>query len=165
MTFLRHLGLVAVVLCAGCASELRTEKGDPSIDGAWQGVFSASTTDEKGALISFPVHLRLIINGGTAQVYARDSAEAPWVEQDDDQPYVVDVRGPNALIYANRAGQAPGPEGSRWYEVYLVLVTLKSTDQLLVHWVRMVNNVDTAIDHPDHAGVSAGDGILTRRER
>jgi hypothetical protein len=159
---------IAVAMLGGCASGSRAlVREEPRnavpgfvLAGVWEGSLVATTTD---APVSFPVNLRLTIQDREARVYTRDSPDSPWEEQGLPGGFVFDVNGTNAVIYANRAGRIPTPEGSRWFETYLVAATVKSPDQLLVHWLRMVTNLDTAVDDPDRAGTSAGDGVLMRK--
>jgi hypothetical protein len=133
-------------------------------DGNWQGDFTASTDDHKGGRISFPVNLQLKIHGRQARVFVREPSAQAWAEQGSEDPFLFEARGSVGVIYANRAGRIPTPAGSRWFETYLVAVTVKAPGRLLVHWMRMVTNIDTAVDDPDHAAVSAGDGVLERTD-
>lgn len=132
------------------------------LDGTWEGSLIASTTGEAGAPITFPVHLRVKIRGGKARVYARDSADLPWKEC-APEGFVLDAYGTNAVIYANRAGRIDTPEGSRWFETYLVAASVRAPNELQVHWMRMVTNLDVPADSWERSGTSAGDGVLLRK--
>lgn len=153
----------AAALSAGCASAPQhSMQSSTDLNGTWEGSFTASTSDDNGGRILFPLNLRLTIKGRDVHVFVRDAAKDPWAEQGLSDPFKFDAVGTAGVIYSNRAGRIPTPEGSRWFETYLVAVTAKSPKQLLVHWMRMVTNIDTRVDDPDHAGVSAGDGVLEK---
>jgi hypothetical protein len=149
--------------CASSASHVMPASTNGALDGTWEGSFTASTSDDKGGRITFPINLKLTITGKDAHVYVRDTADRSWAELGTPDPFIFDARGTTGVIYANRAGRILTPKGSRWYETYLVAVAAKAPEQLLVHWMRMVTNIDTPVDDPDHAGVSAGDGVLERK--
>jgi hypothetical protein len=74
----------------------------------------------------------------------------------------VDFLGTNALIYIVHAGRIPTPAGSKWFETYIVAVTARTSNTLLVRWVRCVNNIDTKPDDPDRAFTVDGEGILDK---
>jgi hypothetical protein len=103
----------------------------------------------------------LVIGGGTARVFVKDD-DGSWAEQGAPGDFTIDVLGTNAVIYMLHAGRIQTPQGSRWFETYLVMATMPNDKQLLVRWVRMVNNVDTPEADPDHAGSSDGEGTLKR---
>lgn len=131
------------------------------LGGTWEGPLVASTTDSNGLPVSFKFDLKIEIAGRGARVYVRKYVGETWQEQAVPDGFVFNAMGTNAVIYANRAGRTP-PDGSRWFETYLVAASVKSPDQLLVHWMRMVTNLDTPVDDPDHAGTSSADGVLSR---
>jgi len=160
---LAHMATALLVGCASVPSQVTVETRGGVLAGTWEGSIVATTTDEKGAPISFPVSIKLTIDGQDAHIYVRNGNGGIWLDQGQSDRFVLDARGTNAVIYSNRAGRIRTPDGSRWFETYLVAVTVKNADQLLVQWLRMVNNVDTSVDDPDHAGISAGQGVLDRK--
>jgi hypothetical protein len=166
MRLVRCAGFVALVVLAGCASSPAPTEADVAstgLRGAWEGVFAASTTDSDNRPVSFPVDMRLVVDGESARVFTRNSATHPWEEQGLPGPFEVRALGTNAIVFQNRAGRIPVVNGGRWYETYLLVVTSASPDRLLVHWLRAVNNVDTALDDPDRAGFASGEGALLRK--
>lgn len=163
-------GAAALALLIGCAPKpyqlVRPEPRNAVpgfvLDGTWEGSLTASTTDAKGAPLTFPVHLRVKIHGGKALVYARDSPDLPW-KKCAPEGFVLDAYGTNAVIYANRAGRIDTPEGSRWFETYLVAASVRAPNELQVHWMRMITNLDVPPDDWERSGASAGDGVLLRK--
>lgn len=162
-------GLV-IALLAGCASgpyqfvrpEPRNEVPDFILFGTWEGPLTATTTDAKGDLVRTPFRLRVQLRENGARVYVQEPGDSRWKEQYPDG-FVLDAYGTNAVIYANRAGKVPTPEGSRWFETYLVAASVRSPGELLVHWMRMVTNLDTGADDADRAGTTTADGVLLRK--
>jgi hypothetical protein len=158
----------ALIGCASVAQKSEIDYGVATFYGTWEGSFLATTTDSTGAVINFPVNLRLSVKKGDVRVFVRDDVEHPWQgvggSRNLDVAFSMESLGTNAIVHMLHAGRIRTPKGSRWFETYLLALTVETNRKLLVHWLRMVHNVDTAEDDPDHAGDSDGDGVLLKVE-
>jgi hypothetical protein len=162
----KPIALMLVLVWNLCAcvphSNVRTPERAPDfgvLSGIWQGSFQAVSLTPNGPAIPSQINLRLVFAGGKAQVFTRE--KTTWDEILPGQ-FSVDFLGTNALIYIVHAGRIPTPAGSRWFETYIVAVTARTSNTLLVRWVRCVNNIDTKPDDPDRAFTVDGEGILDK---
>lgn len=89
---------------------------------------------------------------------AGDPAKGEWVEAKPGK-FRVDRYKTGAVIYASDS--AEDGDGN-WVESWVLVVTLRAPDELLVVWLRVVNNLDVplASEHSKFSSQSAG--ILRR---
>jgi hypothetical protein len=129
------------------------------LEGSWEGSFEAVSPTPEGHSISSQVTIRLTFHNGSVRVFSGQGGA--WEEVAPNR-FKVEFIGTNALVYLVHAGQIPTPDGSRWFETYLIAVAARTEDSLLGHWARVVNHPDVAPDDPDRAFTVAGDLVFRR---
>lgn len=133
-------------------------KGD-NIDGDWEG----SLTFQEGALsVKDPafrtLQYRLVLGASEARVFTKNTVSGIW-EEAMPQHFRVSRTGSNAVLQASDSGK---DEDGTWVETWVFVLTNRTTDELQVEFVRMVNNVDLPISVPGKVFSYGGNGKLIR---
>jgi hypothetical protein len=126
----------------------------PSLDGHWKGELSTTGRHVRGNPEEREFSVRLKVRGNTASVYLLE--EGTWNEV-KPKLFTVARQGPNAVIYAIQSGGNGG-----WVETWAFAVTLRSNDELLVGWLRVVNNLALPLSDPESKYGFSANGTLRR---
>lgn len=168
MEIVRTIVIVAV-LSLGCYTSARAlvpvtpqqeqHQDFGVLEGTWEGAFETRSPTPEGHTVSSQVAIRLVLEDGVARIFAGQGGL--WKEVEPGR-FTVEFLGTNALIYLVHAGKIPTPEGSRWFEIYLLAVAAKTDDSLLGRWVRVVNHLDTAPNDPNRTFTVDGEVTLKK---
>lgn len=126
----------------------------PELNGLWEGSLIADASEA-------PLYLRLYITDNNVKVWLVDSGE--WVEA---KPGIFQIHKLlcNAVIYSTDFGVGD-VEDDVWVESWAILATLRTSNELLVTWSRMVNNVNMPIDEASSKFSSQLMGSMKRVEK
>jgi hypothetical protein len=103
------------------------------------------------------MQIRLVLSHGMARVFMLETAG--WEEKKPGH-LRMESFGPNAIISSIDDGRTPN--GGPWVETWIVAITARTNDELLMRWVRLVNNTETPLSNPDSKYTFDGEGILMR---
>jgi hypothetical protein len=138
------LFILACVL-AGCAAPPVTTAGtatqdasapeskdEDCLNGKWEGTL-ALKSPRTGPLV-----LRLMFDDPAIRVFAKNSIAGEWTEIMQGHFRGAGFGG-NAVIDGTHSGK---DEDGKWVETWVLAATCKSENDLLVEFIRMVNNID-----------------------
>jgi hypothetical protein len=140
-----------VLLFTSCANQsVGAEVSGPRLDGAWSGAIAIE--DDPSNLL---------------QVRITIAEDAPQVEVLYDGKFVTALQNPfqisrhqgNAVLYATHSGT---DDDGTWVESWAFLVTPRTSNELIVVWSRLVNNVDMPVDKESSKFTVTGSGVLRR---
>lgn len=139
--------LIVMGACATGASQ--AGKLDSRLDGWWDGTIKKTDLEDD-------LRLRLAINGNQVKVWVVHNGQ--WIEAKPGS-FRIDRYMSNAVIYATDSGE---DDDGTWVESWGLLVTLRSSDELLITWSRLVNNIDTPLDREYSKFSAQASGVLHR---
>lgn len=147
--FVLSLMLIVLGACATVAPKIG--KSDSRLDGWWDGTIKKTDEGPDNDL-----QLRLAINGDQIRVWVVHSGQ--WIEAKPGS-FRISRYMSNAVIYAMDSGE---DDDGTWVESWGLLVTLRSPDELLITWSRLVNNIDAPLDHEFSKFSVQASGVLSR---
>jgi hypothetical protein len=169
---IRTLVLVLSVLCCGLLAPMRVTAQDSpsaessalrsaSYDGLWTG--ATRCLYDPGLVSENECDIGLTVNilGDTFQVQQTlRNIRGGETKLDLNSPRVLFMRlATNAVATAIDSGN---DEDGSWVETWSFVMTLKSPDKMIVHWTRVVNNMDMPVDLKASKFSAAGMGELNR---
>ncbi|WP_139236769.1 hypothetical protein [Rugamonas rubra] len=130
-----------------------------NINGEWEGLL----TFQEGILsVKDPafrtLQYRLVLGSSEAQVFAKNTISGVW-EEAMPQLFRVSRTGSNAVLQATDSGK---DEDGTWVETWIFVLTNRSTEELQVEFVRMVNNIDLPISVPGKVFSYGGSGKFVK---
>ena len=149
------LAISGLLLIGACADPVPTGPGESSsgLDGSWAGSIPIHHGD--GNRENLDLKLDLTQND-EVELWLID--EGNWVEAMPDKFRVSRLKS-NAVIYATDS--AENGDGT-WVESWALIVTLRTPDELLVVWSRVVNNLHVPLTSEHSKFTSQAAGILKR---
>jgi hypothetical protein len=129
----------AIALCActtapvaNRTTAISSPHAEDKLTGNWDGVLSEKRTPTEA------FGIRLTLNKAGINVFHQNSVTGAWSEAMPGL-FHMSQQGGNAVLHATDSGR--DADGT-WVETWVLVLTCRSDDELLVEWVRMVNNVD-----------------------
>lgn len=156
---LKGAGALGLVLC-GCATA-STRPAPASggscdqLNGAWEGSLPIGGSGTGGSALD-ELKVRLIFTAGSPKVQHMERGK--WAETMPGS-FQARCRGPSAVVHA--IDSARDNDGT-WFESWVLTVTMREKDALLVKWVRMVNNVDVPLSKSSSKFTAEAAGVLQR---
>jgi hypothetical protein len=142
---------------SGESSALRSASYDGSWTGATQCLFDPGLVSDNACDIG----LTFNISGDTFQVQQTlRNIRGGETKLELNAPRVLFTRlATNAVATAMDSGN---DEDGSWVETWSFVMTLKGPDKMIVHWTRVVNNLDMPADAKASKFSAAGMGELVR---
>jgi hypothetical protein len=150
---MRLLVVSALLLIGGCSDSVseRTTESDTRLNGLWEG--SIPIRDTEGENLDLKLDLA---RDDEVELWLID--EGDWVEAKPGK-FRVSRYMSNAVIYVTDS--AEDGDGT-WVESWVLVVTLRAPDELLVVWSRVVNNLDVPLADEHSKFSSQAAGVLRR---
>jgi hypothetical protein len=152
MRLLAVSGLLLIGACADPVSAIQGESGT-KLSGSWKG--SIPIHDGAGEGENLDLKLELTKND---EVELWLINEGDWVEAKPGK-FRISRHRSNAVIYATDSAE---DDDGTWVETWVLVVTLRTPDELLVVWSRVVNNLDVPLTSEHSKFSSQAAGILKR---
>jgi hypothetical protein len=159
----RRALLAAIALGCACATAPRrpaagaAPSGASSCDalqGTWEGTFPIHVTTADGATADDQLTVRLMLSGERPKVFIVEHGSSTEAKRGS---FAARCLGPSAVVHAiDSAEDADG----RWVESWVLAVTARDRGELLVRWIRMVNNVALPVTTPHSRFSAEGVGVL-----
>jgi hypothetical protein len=156
-TLLAPAQVAAQSSSTGDSSALRSASYDGVWTGATQCLYDPGLVSENECDIG----LSFNISGDSFQVQQTlRNIRGGETKLDLSSPRVLFTRlATNAVATAIDSGN---DEDGSWVETWSFVMTLKSPDKMIVHWTRVVNNMDMPVDVKGSKFSAAGMGELNR---
>jgi hypothetical protein len=103
-----------------------------------------------------PMQVRLDLDHVIPRMWSMQ--EGHWVEVKPGA-FKIDRHQGNAMMYAIDSG---GDQDGTWVETWALNMTLRSSQELLVEWTRVVSNVNLPSSSKDRSFSQHTSGVLTR---
>jgi hypothetical protein len=169
---IRTLVLVLSVLCCGLVAPMEVRAQDSpsaesaalrsaSYDGVWVGATRCLYDPGLVSENECGIGLSLSISGDAFQVQQTlRNVRGGETKLELNAPRVQFTRlATNAVATAMDSGN---DEDGSWVETWSFVMTLKGPDKMIVHWTRVVNNLDMPVDAKASKFSAAGMGELVR---
>jgi hypothetical protein len=127
------------------------------MSGEFESQFTAVSPATGAENVTKAIQIRLLLSHGLARVFMLESAG--WEEKKPGR-LRMEALGPNAIISSIDDGRTPN--GGPWVETWIVAITARTNDELLMRWVRLVNNTEAPLSNPDSKYTFDGEGVLKR---
>jgi hypothetical protein len=152
---MRLLAIFGLLLIGACADPVSAVPGESSseLNGSWAGSIPIQQGDGKGENLDLKLDLT---QNDKVELWLIDAGN--WVEAKPGK-FRVSRHKSNAVIYATDS--AENGDGT-WVESWALVVTLRTPDELLVVWSRVVNNVHVPLTSEHSKFTSQAAGILKR---
>lgn len=122
--------------------------------GKWEGILTSKEPERE------PLILRLNLDSVPIEIFQKNSITREWNKIMPNHFRGSAFRG-NAVIDGTHSGS---DEDGTWVETWVMVVTCQSKDDLVVEWVRLVNNIDLPSSNLGKTFSSSAVGVLKRIE-
>lgn len=139
----------------GAASALRSA----SFDGKWSGKAKCLYDPQMWPEDECDVGFDFVIEGTHLQATQTIRSKKGEATSSALAPMRFKRELTNALAYSIESGQ---DEDGTWVETIAFVLTLKDPDHLIVHWTRVVNNIDVPLAKKGSKFSSVGMGEMVR---
>jgi hypothetical protein len=150
---MRLLAIFGLLLIGACADPVSAVPGESSsgLNGSWAGSIPIHHGDGQGEDLDLKLNLT---QNDEVELWLIDAGN--WIEAKPGKFRVSRLKS-NAVIYATDSA-----EDGTWVESWALVVTLRTPDELLVVWSRVVNNVHVPLTSEHSKFTSQAAGILKR---
>jgi len=157
LSFVASTALIALSACAtapiaSSANATGLNREDGKLDGHWSGVLRGTQSDAQ------PLGIRLAVSGASVKVLHQNSVTGTWSEVMPGLFQMTRKRN-NAVLHATDSGD---DNDGTWVETWTLVVTVVSSTELKVEWVRLVNNIDLPVTNPGKTFSEKLGGTLSR---
>ena len=156
----RIAGVLALALICSCAAAQRPaadHRDDCSqLTGTWEGTFPIETVPLDSSATPDEVTLRVVFSTGAPKVF---SVERGVLVEVKSGSFAARCLGPSAVVHSIDSAR---DHDGRWYETWVLVLTMRDQGALLARWVRMVNNATSPSNSKWSKFSSSGAGLLSR---
>lgn len=163
-TYIFKIFAIALSMCLfGCAATSTniTKNGSAEIvlgelEGRWHGQFPIEAKLSDGSTLNEDAAMRLELSADTVSVYSEYEGTVDEIMPRLFKLFWIDK---SAVLFGIDIGS---DNDGVWEEIWQFALTMRTKNELIVHWTRMVNNHEMPLDNKDSKFVFTGSGVFRR---